>query len=224
MQGGGTLFTVSGMTVIETEPTRGRPRQTALTKRIVTATIDELASHGPDRASLARIARAAGTSQQALFRRWGAKSEVLAGALEMALAALPGPSVLRGSGHGATAEDLTRCLATSLAPLAGTALGQAYSIALTASGDHVALRIVSLEHEARLRLTLRQILIATPFEAEMDARIALGLGFLRLAAATPGSAPDTDQLRRVAELILGLIAPRAPVAHGQAAQDGLPGL
>lgn len=214
------------MTVIETEPARGRPRQSALTARIVTATLEELASHGPDRASLARIARAAGTSQQALARRWGAKSEVLAGALDAALAALPGPSVLRGSGHGATAEDLTRCLATSLVPLAGTPLGRAYSIALTASGDHAALRTVALEHEARLRLTLRQILIATPFEAEMDARIALGLGFLRLAVATPEPAPDMDQLRRVAELILGLIAPRAPVgpAQGQAAQDGLPGL
>lgn len=214
------------MTVIKTEPARGRPRQSALTARIVTATIEELASHGPDRASLARIAKAAGTSQQALARRWGAKSKVLAGALEMALGALPGPQVLRGSGHGATAEDLTRSLSTSLAPLSGTTLGQAYSIALTASGDHSALRSVALEHEARLRLTLRQILIATPFEAEMDARIALGLGYIRLATAMPEPAPNREQLRRVAELILGLIAPRGPAAPDTADDEGggMPGL
>lgn len=214
------------MTVLTRKPARGRPRQGALTARIVAATIEELASHGPDRASLARIARAAGTSQQALARRWGAKAEVLAGALEMALGALPGPQILRGSGHGATAEDLTRCLGTSLAPLADTPLGRAYSIALTACCDHAALRTVALEHEARLRLTLRQILIATPFEAEMDARIALGLGYIRLATATPGPAPDREQLRRVAELILGLIAPRGPAAPDTADDDegGMPGL
>ncbi|NBN77427.1 TetR family transcriptional regulator [Microvirga tunisiensis] len=202
---------------------RGRPRAQDLTRRLVAAALAELAERGPDGAGLARIAARAGTSQQALARRWGSKDAGLAAALRQALEASTAPAPLRSAGPGATTEALAAFLDATLGPLQATALGRAYAAALAPGHASAALRRAALEHEAGWRLALRQLLIATPFEAEMDIRIDLALGYLRLMAATELPArPDAAPGRRVAELILGLVAPRAPDARARPATPSSP--
>jgi AcrR family transcriptional regulator len=63
----------------------GRVRDPAIDERLLAAARRQLAQHGYEAMSLAAVADEAGTSRQALYRRWRDKAE-LAGAVVLALA------------------------------------------------------------------------------------------------------------------------------------------
>lgn len=73
---------------------RGRPRDDAIDDAVLAATLDQLAVHGYEGLSLAAVAQAAGTTRQAIYRRWRGKAELAVAAV----AALPEAADLEPTG------------------------------------------------------------------------------------------------------------------------------
>ncbi|MEG8183852.1 TetR/AcrR family transcriptional regulator [Nocardia terpenica] len=65
---------------------RGRPRDPAVERAILRATLDRLAADGYSRMSVADIARAAGVTKPTVYRRWPSKRELVSAALDFSLA------------------------------------------------------------------------------------------------------------------------------------------
>lgn len=200
---------------------RGRHQDEALTVRILDAALAAVAEHGPEGARLAEIARAAGTSQQALHRRWPDKAGLLLAALEHGLAGLSDLRAGRAGFQRTTAGELAAFLSQACQRLCGTVLGRALArLPRNAQGCPMAQLVAGLEDE--WRLALRQMLIATPFEAALTARIELVTGFLRLQTGAP-QPPQQRLIEDTAALVLGLIAPAQPQSPGSA-EAAMPGL
>jgi AcrR family transcriptional regulator len=64
-----------------TRPGRGRARDTSIDVRILAVARRHLAAYGYERMSLAAVAEEAGTTRQALYRRWPGKAELAAAAV-----------------------------------------------------------------------------------------------------------------------------------------------
>ena len=73
---------------------RGRPRDDAIDDAVLAATLEQLAVHGYEGLSLVAVARAAGTTRQAIYRRWRGKAELAVAAV----AALPEAADLEPTG------------------------------------------------------------------------------------------------------------------------------
>jgi AcrR family transcriptional regulator len=67
-----------------TRPGRGRARDTSIDVRILAVARRHLAAYGYERMSLAAVAEEAGTTRQALYRRWPTKASLAAAALKAA--------------------------------------------------------------------------------------------------------------------------------------------
>ena len=80
---------------VETYPI-GRPRDPRIDQALLQAALDELAQHGYEGLSLARVAELAGTSRQALYRRYPGKPELVAAAITRLAAEAPPPPELTG--------------------------------------------------------------------------------------------------------------------------------
>ena len=200
---------------------RGRHQDEALTSRILEAALEAIADHGPEGARLAEIARAAGTSQQALHRRWPDKAGLMLAALEHGLAGLSDLRTGRAGFQRTTAGELAAFLSEACQRLCGTVLGRALArLPRTDVDGPMAALVAGLEDE--WRLALRQMLIATPFEAALPARIELVTGFLRLQTGAP-QPPPQRLIEDTAALVLGLIAPAQPQSPGST-DSALPGL
>ncbi|WP_428649796.1 TetR/AcrR family transcriptional regulator [Roseibium sp.] len=192
----------------------GRPQEGRVTAALLQATLAELAENGYEKTTLAAVAARARTSKQAVYRRFGDKAELIAAAVEHALESANPASPQRGS----VAEDLRICLQNTVTTLQETPLGGAIR-ALVPYRRVPALAQVLDEAEANRRLILRQIFVATPFEADMEARIDLLLGFVYFRLLLRNVRIDGEDIERAIYLVLGLVAPRDPVPHA-----GLPGM
>ena len=73
---------------------RGRPRDDAIDDAVIAATLEQLAAHGYEGLSLVAVAKAAGTTRQAIYRRWRGKAELAVAAV----AALPEAADLEPTG------------------------------------------------------------------------------------------------------------------------------
>lgn len=71
--------------------TRGRPRDDSIDERVLDVTRRHLAAHGYEAMSVASIAREAGTTRQALYRRWDDKADLATAAIASLPAAAPCP-------------------------------------------------------------------------------------------------------------------------------------
>lgn len=60
---------------------RGRPRDAEIDERVMEATRRHLAEHGYEAMSLAAVAQAAGTTRQAVYRRWTTKADLATAAI-----------------------------------------------------------------------------------------------------------------------------------------------
>lgn len=60
---------------------RGRPRDGAIDDAVLAATLEQLAVHGYEGLSLVAVAKAAGTTRQAIYRRWRGKGELAVAAV-----------------------------------------------------------------------------------------------------------------------------------------------
>lgn len=64
-----------------TPTSAGRPRDASLDAEILRATVDLLVAAGPGGATVDAVARAAGTSKAAVYRRWPGKNELIVAAV-----------------------------------------------------------------------------------------------------------------------------------------------
>ncbi|EFO29340.1 putative transcriptional regulator, TetR family [Roseibium sp. TrichSKD4] len=149
---------------------KGRRPDAELTDRILTTCLAHLAAGGLEGLSLARLAADIGTSKQALYRRFSSKEELARASLDAALTTFLPPTPERSN----PARDLSRLL-------------QAYrqNVFLNDPGRALlkirhlpAFEPIALGLEQELQFHIRQILIATPFEADMAVRIELFIAFL----------------------------------------------
>lgn len=74
-----------------TTAARGRPRDASIDERVLEVTRRHLAAHGYEAMSVASIAREAGTTRQALYRRWDDKADLATAAIAALPAAAPCP-------------------------------------------------------------------------------------------------------------------------------------
>lgn len=73
-----------------TVPLRGRPRDPDIDRRVLDAARRELAVSGYEAMSVSAIAQRAGTTRQALYRRWASKADLATAAIaDMAQASYP---------------------------------------------------------------------------------------------------------------------------------------
>lgn len=63
------------------EPRRGRPRDAGIDARVLAAARRHLARHGYEGMALAAVADEAGTTRQALYRRWPSKADLATAAI-----------------------------------------------------------------------------------------------------------------------------------------------
>lgn len=184
----------------------GRPQEARVTRALLESALQELALNGYEATTIARLAARAKTSKQAVYRRWADKPTLIADAIRHALAeANPAPPQ-----RGSVAQDLRVCLGNTVSALQDTPLGDAIR-ALVPLRKHPELDAVLSEAEDARRLILRQIFIATPFEAHMETRIDLLLGLIYFKLHIRGQRVMDADIETAIQLVLGLTPPRAPV-------------
>ena len=186
----------------------GRPQDKRVTNALFEVTVHALARYGYDKTTVALVAARAGTSKQAVYRRYKDKSDLIAAAVQNQLARINVPPPQRAS----VAEDLRRCLFAIADVLHTTPLGGAMR-ALLPHRENTAIKAVLEDAETSNRLLLRQIFIATPFEAKMETRIDLLLGFISFRLFLQKSRIADDDIETAIYLVLGLVAPRDPIPN-----------
>lgn len=192
---------------------RGRKDDPDLTDRLMSAMLAEVAATGFEGARLEAIVAAAGTSKQAIYRRWTGKTAFADEALTWALERIDIPPPDRRS----AAQDLFRLIQAYQEAFKGD-LASAFLSLRGMSAFGAAVRA----HEERIRFHVRQCLIATPFEQDLEVRASLISALIQQQLdgqyAGSGGLGEAD-LETAIYLILGLVAPRAP-----ARPAALPGL
>ncbi|WFE91718.1 helix-turn-helix domain containing protein [Roseibium porphyridii] len=196
------------------KPPAGRPLDNRVTSALLDAALSEVSEHGLEKTTVAEIAARAHTSKQAIYRRFSDKTELVAAALLEAFRLSVPPPPQRAS----VAQDLQQCLQYYTALLHQTRLGPALRSLVPHRREQRLVAVLD-EVEASQRLMLRQVLIATPFESDMETRIDLLLGLIYFRILLCGIDIRNDDIERAIYLVLGLIAPREPMPPA-----GLPGL
>ncbi|MBD8890072.1 TetR/AcrR family transcriptional regulator [Roseibium litorale] len=191
----------------------GRPKENRITDALLETALEELAEKGYEAMTIGSLAARVHTSKQAVYRRWNDKAALAAAAIRHALAqANPAPPQ-----RGSVARDLETALTNTVTALQDTPLGSAIR-ALIPLRDHPDLRDVLSEAEDARRLLLRQIFIATPFEAEMETRIDLLLGLIYFNHHIRARQVTPEMIGSAIHLVLGLTAPKAPAPRAAVAR------
>ncbi|MTI16362.1 TetR/AcrR family transcriptional regulator [Rhodobacteraceae bacterium RKSG542] len=147
---------------------QGRPRKKELDAKILKAMLHALAANGYEAANLQEIARATGTSKQALYRRWQDKHHLAVEAVRRGFLEIP-PVY---PGDAPLAEAVIETLALLRDALSDGPLGPAFH-ALYAS-PALAEDARAIEGEQRTRL--RQLFVVANATADMETKIDQLLG------------------------------------------------
>ncbi|WP_306142899.1 TetR-like C-terminal domain-containing protein [Roseibium sp. MMSF_3412] len=190
------------------QKSRGRPIENRLSDKLLNVAFAEVAAKGVDATTIAAIAKAAGTSKQAIYRRYRTKEQLVAAAVRDRIALIAAVAPLRSS----VADDLRRYLGHLAEAFQSTRLASVFRT-LLAHRQNREFAAVLENAEAEQRLALRQILIATPFEVDMDMRIDLLLGFVYFRLVFADAEITQAEIDRAILLALGLVAPRDPSPH-----------
>jgi AcrR family transcriptional regulator len=196
---------------------RGRTRDPGIDTRVLAVAHRQLSALGYEAMSVAAVAQEAGTTRQALYRRWPDKASLAADALKAA--ADPGPEV--------ASEDPLADLAAELADfqrgisrpgrlsLVGTMLQD--STAPEARTRYQAQVIVPRRRRIRVILERAQRLGLIDADADLEVAVTMGTGSW-YARALAGDDPPPDWPARAAALVWraagGLTAPETPQRPG----------
>ncbi|MBD8875526.1 TetR/AcrR family transcriptional regulator [Roseibium polysiphoniae] len=186
----------------------GRPQAERVTAALLDAALLTLAEEGFEATTVARLAAQARTSKQAVYRRWPDKASLIAASLRSALNKVSPPAPRRGN----VAQDLRLYLTDLVQALQATPLGRAVR-SVSALKNQPQLAAVLQEAEDARRLALRQIFIATPFEADMETRIDLLLGLVYFKLHVRDQPVSPADIEAAIHLILGLTAPKSPAVN-----------
>lgn len=177
-----------------------------MSDKLLKVTFTEVAAKGVDATTIAAVAAAAGTSKQAIYRRYRTKEQLVAAAVRNRIALIAAVAPLRSS----VADDLRRYLGHLAGVFQKDPFGPVLR-ALLPYRQNEEFAAVLDNAEADQRLVLRQILIATPFETDMEMRIDLLLGFVYFRLVFADAEITQEDIDRAIFLALGLVAPRDPV-------------
>lgn len=189
----------------------GRPRDADIDERVLEAARRQLAQHGYEAMSVAAVAQEAGTTRQALYRRWPTKADLATAAIAaMARAAERTPTddpyadlvaELEAFRRGISRPDGVSLVGTMLLRSADPELVRFYRE-----------RIV-VPRRSRLRTILERAREAGLVDAEADIETALNVFTgTWYARALAGDSPTPRWAERVASLVwrgLGGTPPRA---------------
>lgn len=192
------------------EGRRGRSRDPGIDDRLLAAAYQRLSAHGFEALSLTGVAQEAGTTRQALYRRWPDKASLAAAALASAA----------DRGSSARSEDPLADLAAELADfqwgvsrpgrmsLVGTMLQDSTDQALMARYQAE----VIAPRRRRIRAILRRAQQLGLIDADADLEVAITMGTGSwYARALAGDSPPRDWPGRAAALIWRAVGGR-PVA------------
>ncbi len=169
------------------QPTqRGRPQNTELTRQILTTTLKALATNGYHGTSTQQIARTAGTSKQALYRRWPNKAAIALGALRYGFRQVPPTYPGMSSFH----NDLLDATSGILSALHDTPLGAAWLALL--SEPSLAKELSLIEGEQRTHF--RQIFVYWNTTATMETCIDQLLGFVFFTSLVRRRRPEYTEI------------------------------
>ena len=182
------------------EGRRGRSRDPGIDARLLAAAYRHLSVNGFEALSLTGVAQEAGTTRQALYRRWPDKASLAAAALAAAA----------DLGHAVRSEDPLADLAAELADfqrgvsrpgrmsLVGTMLQDSTDPALMARYQAA----VIAPRRRRIRAILRRAQQLGLIDADADLEVAVTMGTGSwYARAVAGDSPPPDWPARTAALI-----------------------
>lgn len=185
----------------ERPPTRGRRRDPGIDERVLAVAGSQLAASGYEAMSIAAVANAAGTTRQAVYRRWPTKASLAAAAL---------PQAAEETAAGADSDDPFRDLVDELANFQwGVSLPGRMSLVGTMLQDGVDPAVRARYQErviAPRRRRLRSILERArdqgliDADADLDIAVTLGTGAW-YARALAGLRPPSRWPERTAALV-----------------------
>lgn len=160
------------------ESPRGRPRSAEVDRAIAEAALDVLADQGIAGFSVEAVAQRAGVGKATVYRRFSARDEILAAALDYLRDDLPAAPP-----HGSARERLEMVLESIRTPMAATRSGRIMAQVISASAQH-------------------PDFLASFYERVLGPRRRLLVGILREGIAEGWVDPQTD-LDAVATLLVG---------------------
>jgi AcrR family transcriptional regulator len=178
----------------------GRPRDPAIDLAVITVAQRHLAEHGYEAMSLAAIADEAGTTRQALYRRYPSKADLATAAIAAIAAA-----EVRADSDDPYADLVAELEAFRVGVLRPNGIAMVGTMLQAGVDDELARlyreRIV-LPRRARLRSILRRAVTAgrLPSSADLDTAVAACTGTLYGARLADSPIPD-DWAARVAALV-----------------------
>ncbi|GAB3798345.1 TetR/AcrR family transcriptional regulator [Humibacter antri] len=189
----------------------GRSRDRTIDERILTVTARHLSSHGYEALSLAAVASEAGTTRQALYRRWPNKPDLAADALIAAASAGP---------EAHSADPLADLLAELADFRRGVSLPGRLSLVGTMLQEATAVEArnryqekVVAPRRARILVILQRAaeLGLTDSNADLELAVTLCTGSW-YALALAGDRPPSDWPARTAALVWRAVGGTVPLA------------
>jgi AcrR family transcriptional regulator len=188
---------------------RGRARDPEIDTRVLAVAARHLAGHGYEAMSLAAIAHEAGTTRQALYRRWPDKASLAADALLAAAeAGAAAPSASPLADLAAELADFRRGVSLpGRLSLAGTMLQEATA---PQARTRYQARVVA-PRRARIRAILERAVLLGLADAHADLEVAVSLGTGSwYALALAGQSPPADWPERAAILVWRAVGGAVP--------------
>ena len=168
---------------------KGRPQNTALTRRILSAALLSLAQRGYHGMSLALLAEEQSTSKQALYRRWPTKQALALDALRYGFRQVP--PVYPGT--QSLQQDLSQAMTNQTHALTQSPLGGAWRALLAEPDLREELELL----EGEQRTHLRQVFVYWNATAHMETSIDQLMGFVFFTALVRGKYPDHQELNHI---------------------------
>ena len=161
----------------------GRPLDPAVTAKILHVVVELVGTHGFRDLRIDDVAERAGTSKQAVYRRWSGKSELVAEALRAAL----GSNRPNDPRTGSLRRDLVAVLGQTIRALERTSLGAAVRALVSETADEALARALG-DVEASRRTPLQRVLraacergeLARDRDVDLDVDALLGAAYYRL--------------------------------------------
>ena len=179
---------------------RGRARDPSIDARVLEAAARQLAAYGYEAMSVAAVAEEAGTTRQALYRRWAGKAELgLAAIAAMADVATESDTADPFADLVAELADFQRGVSRpGRLSLVGTMLQD--SVEADVRTRYQAQVIAPRRHRLRLILKRAQRLGLIDADADLDIAVTMCTGSW-YAGALAGAPPPRDWPKRTAALI-----------------------
>jgi AcrR family transcriptional regulator len=188
----------------------GRPRDPQIDSAVLDATVDVLARSGYGGLTLEEIARQAGTTKPAIYRRWRSRQQLVLASLGRRLGAARAPDT------GCTLCDLDECLKVFVAAfrlMPPGVLGPLFADCADDRGLHDAFMATLFEPpRAAVRATLGRAYDRGDLREDVDLELILDLiGSLIHYRVLFGHAPTSDaEIERAVEALLRGIATDYP--------------